>query len=112
MDALTKEPILIFTHLRTPLILLSLIVLFNFIVLIFLHKKLDTKKLVFINLLTVFFASVSILGAEGNIVDQFGLAGDPFSFYLILITSMVFFASIFIFTKKAKQEKKKKNNLS
>ncbi len=108
MDTLTKESALIFTNLRIPLILLSLIVLFNFIVLIFLHKKLKVKQLAFINLLTVFFASVSLLAQEGNIVDQFGLVGDPFSFYLILVTSIFFFAGIFIFTKKPKKEKKGK----
>ncbi|HKM19971.1 MAG TPA: hypothetical protein VJY47_01985 [Candidatus Dojkabacteria bacterium] len=105
MDTLTNEHTLVLTHFRTPLIALSLIVLFNFLVLIFLYKKLDVKQLAFINLLTVFFASVSVLAQGGNIVNQFGLVGDSFSFYLILTSSIIFFAGIFIFTKKPKKKK-------
>lgn len=106
MDTLSTEPILIFTTLRVPFIALFLTILFNFLVIILLGKKVNIKQLAFINLLATFFVSVSLLAQQGVIVDQFGLGGDPFSFYLVLISAFIFFLAVFFFTSKEKKKGK------
>jgi|GEM_PF-5834182 len=106
MDTADTTTLLIFTALRTPLIILSLILLFNLIAMTFLKKKIKVKQLAFINLFSIFTVSVSILAQTGEIVERFELSGDPFSYYLVLFSSLVFFTGIFLFTRKQKQKRK------
>lgn len=111
MDSVIADPILFFTTLRVPLIILTLTILLNFIVLVFLEKKITVKQLSLINLLAIFFANISILTQSNTIVTQFGLVSDPFSYYLVLSSSIIFMLAIFIFTgrmKKEERERKKK----
>ena len=106
MDTPNNNPILIFTHLRTPLIILLAVILLNFAILIFFEKKIKIRQLTIINIITMFFVSLTILTQSSNIVDQFSLRGDPFSFYLVLIASIIFLIAMFMFARKIKKEEK------
>lgn len=107
MDTPTNEAILTFTTLRIPLIILLVIILLNFVILLFFEKKIKVGQLAILNVVGTFFVSLSILTKLGIIVDQFSLNGDPFSFYLVLISSIIFLIAIFFFARKVKKEQKK-----
>lgn len=107
MDTPTDKTILTFTTLRAPLIILLTIILLNFLILLFFEKKIKVGQLAVLNIVGVFFASLSILTKSGVIVEQFSLVGDPFSFYLVLISSIIFLIAIFMFARKIKKEQKK-----
>lgn len=107
MDTPTNEAILTFTTLRIPLIILLAIILLNFVILLFFEKKIKVGQLAILNVVGTFFVSLSILTQLGIIVEQFGLNGDPFSFYLVLISSIIFLIAIFFFARKVKKEQKK-----
>ncbi len=110
MGTQPAETILIFTNLRGPLIILSVTILLNFIALIFLNKKVKVNQLALINLIMVFWVIVSILSQSSVIANRFGLAGDPFSFYLALLSSLIFLVALFLFSRNSKRKVKKEEN--
>ena len=105
-----NEMTLMFTQLRMPIIILLIGLIFNVVVLFFLEKKIEIRQLTFINLVILFATSVSLLTQSSSIIKQFNLAGDPFSYYVVLISSLLFFVGVFTFTNKVKKDMKKEKD--
>ncbi len=90
----------IFDYLRPVYYLITLLLTFNLLYLIFLNKKLKENIYVFFNSVILTTIGIILLFQQGIIVDKFNMSGDSVIFYLsisfIIITIL---SGLFAFKK-------------
>jgi uncharacterized membrane protein len=92
-----------FTLFRPVYYLITLLLICNFVYLVFLNNKIKASSYILFNSLFFVIIGAVLLFQEGIIVDEANLAGDPVTFVLTILFGILFIASfMFMNLKKRK----------
>ncbi|KGA98377.1 hypothetical protein AJ85_04065 [Alkalihalobacillus alcalophilus ATCC 27647 = CGMCC 1.3604] len=89
---------------RPVYIVISFIVILNFLYLVFGQKKWKGTYVILINsVLTVLIAAI-LLFQQGIIVDEFNLSGDPITFMITVVLGLIVLVKVFLTFKIEENE--------
>ncbi|PEZ10177.1 hypothetical protein CN330_22775 [Priestia megaterium] len=92
-----------FTLFRPVYYLITLLLVCNFVYVVFLNNKIKASSYILFNSLFFVIIAAVLLFQEGIIVDEANLAGDPVTFVLTILFGILFIASfMFMNIKKRK----------
>ena len=92
-----------FTLFRPVYYLITLLLVCNFVYVVFLNNKIKASHYILFNSLFFVIIAAVLLFQEGIIVDEANLAGDPVTFVLTILFGILFIASfMFMNIKKRK----------
>jgi len=92
-----------FTLFRPVYYLITLLLVCNFVYVVFLNNKIKASNYILFNSLFFVIIAAVLLFQEGIIVDEANLAGDPVTFVLTILFGILFIASfMFMNIKKRK----------
>ncbi|MBA4537887.1 hypothetical protein H1Z61_12290 [Bacillus aquiflavi] len=89
-----------FVFFRPIFYLLLIFMICHFAYFIFLKRKIKGKHVIMLNSFFLLLISLVLLFQEGIIVDHLGLGGDPITFYITLIISIIFFVGFLFYGLK------------
>jgi uncharacterized membrane protein len=92
-----------FTLFRPVYYLITLLLVCNFVYVVFLNNKIKASSYILFNSLFFVIIAAVLLFQEGIIVDEANLTGDPVTFVLTILFGILFIASfMFMNIKKRK----------